>query len=455
MYAVNRCTRMVKFQVLLIHVGNMNNKGTEALLKSDISVIKEVFKEVDITVSTTDIKGVSRLDLPIKKVLPPIVDIPYERADYFAKRIGARRVSVTYRIFAVGSLVSIFFQVLISVFSAVLEKISLKGFYRAEVFESIKNADVIISCSDENFKETTSLLPLNIYWILTWWSMLFSRTWDVLIVKFFGKPIIMFPNSIGPFRTRLGRFLARLALDRMNGILVREPISYKIVSSLGVKSPKILTFDTALLTTTNDNVIFDRFPHPLVGVSPGFYVNSLSKKEVDRYIVGHARALDDAIEKHGFYVVFLPHYVSGFKYDDLEVCKAILWHMRNKERAVIYEADSVEVFKSVLSCMDLVISSKMHPAVLAISGCVPTLCIAYDQKQRGFFQCLGLEQYVFPIQEFSYGKLILKIKNIWFKKDEIRIMLKEKVTLLQQNVKEAIDYAFKSFIDIKSRVNTT
>lgn len=433
---------MDAFKVHIIHVGNMANKGTQALLKSDIYVLRNIVNgDVAFSVSTTDIEGVKRLNLPLNSVLPPMVDIPYEKADAFAKRFRFSRASFNYKVFAVGSLTFMLFQASMSAVSAVMVKWGLKGFYRSEVLEHMKNSDVVVSYSDENFKETASFLPLNVYWVLTWWSMLFSRTWDVLTAKFLGRRVVMFPNSVGPFRTRVGRLLAKLVLNRFDYILVREPISFEAINLLGIKSPKKLTSDTSLLLTGKDTMNLSSLPHPLIGVSPGFYAHSLSQKEVDRYIVGHAKALDDAIEKYGFSVVFLPHYVSGFRYDDLEVSRLILLQMKNKERAKIVELGSVEEFKSTLDCMDMVISSKMHPAVLATSGCVPTLCIAYDQKQSGFFKRLDLDDCVISIQEFSYERLFLKIEHVWSKRDEIRKMLKEKVPLLQNEVREAIKHA--------------
>ena len=60
----------------------MNNKGTQALLSSDVFVLKEIVKDdVYISVSTTDVEGVKRLGLPIDAVLPTIHDLPYEKAD--------------------------------------------------------------------------------------------------------------------------------------------------------------------------------------------------------------------------------------------------------------------------------------------------------------------------------------------------------------------------------------
>jgi polysaccharide pyruvyl transferase WcaK-like protein len=441
----------MSFKVHIIHVGNMANRGTQALLKSDVSVLRNILGvDTAISVSTTDIYGVRRMNLSLERVLPPVVDIPYERADFFAKKFGVERSSVTYKVFAVGFLLLMLFQAFLSVFSIALERVGLRGFYRYDVFRSLREADVVVSYSDENFKEAASFLPLNVYWVVTWWSMLFSRTWDVLCARFLGKCVVMFPNSVGPFRTWFGRFLARLVINRMDCVLIREPISYAVTNDLGVKARKILTADTTvLLERNNDNLCFEGFKRPLLGVSPGFYAHSLSRRDVEKYILDHAKALDTAVEKFGFYVVFLPHYVSGFAYDDLKVSRSIMRLMRYKDRAIVYEADSVEDYKSALDSMDLVISSKMHPAVLALSGCVPAICIAYDQKQTGFFQLLGLDDCVILIRDFSAENLFLKIDGVWRSREEIKNMLKEKIPLMRKNVVEAIAFALKPSIIAK------
>lgn len=446
LFALSLVYVMCALEVMIIHVGNMNNKGTQALLKSDIAVIKEIFNgKVHFSVSTTDVEGVRRLNLPLDAVLPPVVDIPYEKADFFARKFEYERGSGKYKIFALASLIFMSIQVILSIFSAVLVKIGLKGFYRSELLGCVKKCDMVVSYSDENFKEGASFLPLNVYWILTWWTMLTSKTWDVLVAKFYGKPVVMFPNSVGPFKTVIGRSLSRLALNSCSLIIVREPISNRIVQSLRVKTPKILTFDTTWLFGSATNTRFKDNSHPCIGVSPGIYSYVFSELEIERHVTSYAEALDKAIEKFGFSVVFLPHYVSGFRYDDLEISKMILQKMRNKNRARIVEVEKAEEFKSFLDKMDVVISSKMHPAVLALSGRVPTLCVAYDHKQIGLFESLDMNKCVIPLNELSSGRLFSKICYVWNNKERIRAELETRVPSIQKNIRETIKSALSQF----------
>ena len=429
----------------------MANKGTQALLISDISVIKDTNKgDISFSVSTTDIEGVNKLNLPLAAVLPPVIDIPYEKADYFAQKYGFTRESLRYKSFAIAGLILMPIQIILSIISVMLVKVGLKTFYRADVLERVKGCGVVISYSNDNFKEGVSLLPLSISWLITWWSMLISRTWEILVAKFLGKPVIVFPNSVGSFRTWIGRFLSRLALNHCDCILVREPLSYDIVKSLGIRTPRILTTDTTLLLDSCAFVKSDPrlkdYDSPAMGVCPGIYSRSLAKQEVNRYVLAHAKALDRAIEKHGFSVVLMSHYVSGFLYDDLEICKLILGKMKNAEKAKIINPSSVEEFKELINRMDMIISSKMHPSVFAVSAYVPTLNIAYDHKQTGFFASFGISDCVITINEVSYEKLSSKIDYVWNKKDDIRALLKARVPAAQKQLKKAIELALDPFV---------
>jgi colanic acid/amylovoran biosynthesis protein len=430
----------------------MDNKGSEVLLRSDIFVIKEIMKgEVHVSVSTVNVKGVKKLNLPLNAVLPQMVDVPYKTADLLARRARVNRNTYKYKAFAAASLIYMFIQTILSIASAVFAKLGLKAFYRREVLAHMKNSDLVISCSDENFKEAASLLPSNLYWILTWWTMLFSRVFEITVAKYVGTPVVVFPNSIGPFKTWVGRFLSRLALNSCEYVLAREPISYEMVNSLGIRSRKALTSDTALLFKTAKEAAPENLSHPVLGVCPGLYRFSLSDEQVRKYIMDHAMALDEAIERYGFSVVLSPHYVSHLEYGDTEVCRLILSKMKNRNKTRIVVADGVEEFKSLLDQMDMIITSKMHPGVMGVSGYVPTLFIAYDHKQTGLFRQLGMEDYTIPIAEVSCEKMLAKIDLMWKNREKIAALLQARIPVMQEDIKRSVERALALSIPLNDK----
>ena len=422
-------------KIHIIHAGIMDNKGTEALLLSDVKIIKDFCgNNVEVSVSTSDVENVKKYENVFNNICPPILDIPYQAADKLAHIAQYDRTKIKYKITAFACLLYMLLQTILSISSAILIKYNLKGHYRRDSIRRIKDSNLVISCSGENFKEGSSLLPFNLYWKISWWSMLFCRTWEVLIAKYFNKKVLLFPNSVGPFKTRIGTFLSELALNNFLIALIRDPISFEIVSSSFTVSNKILTGDTALLFQSQKNVTKPNVEH-IVGVNPGIYGHSLRSESVARYIDSHVEAIDFGIEKYGFQVVLLPHFVSGFKQDDMELCKQIFDKTKRKDNIKIYHAQSVDDFKSFLDSLDMLISSKMHPAILASSGFVPTISIAYDHKQTGFFRRLNLENCVIEIGKITSKELIEKIDYVWTNKERIRDILRSEIPLLQENIK--------------------
>lgn len=417
--------------VSIIHVGNMNNRGTQALISSDVHAIKTIFENSHITISTTDENGVYNLNLPVNTITSPIIDIPFEKADQLLRKQKEKSRGVKYMFISLFYFIFMFIQASLSIFSAIFLKIGLKPFFREKILHSLNESDVVISCSDENFKEGSYLLPYNISWALTWYSMIFSRTWDILMARFFHKRLIMFPNSVGPFRTFIGKFLSRISLSSCETVLIREPISLNIVKDMNVATNVILTSDSALLHQNKIELKETNNKPVTIGVSPGFYSNILTSEECNMYIKSHAEALDFLINRYDFNILLLPHNVSGFKYDDLDVSKRIYNLLQNNNKVRLIDSHSLDEFLMNLKCVDIHISSKLHPCIFAVSNYIPTISIAYDHKQVGFHQALNLDNFVINIRDLNSKILIEKIECLLDNYISIRNEVELRVTSLK------------------------
>jgi polysaccharide pyruvyl transferase WcaK-like protein len=431
---------LVESKIHIIHVGHMSNKGTQALLKSDDYALRDIVDgEVSLSVSTTDIEGVKHLKLPESTViLPTLIDLPYIVADNFAKRLGVSRKSIQYKILSLYALFLMFLETALLVPSVLLVRLGLPSLYKKDVLSRMARSDVVVSCSDENFKETASMLPLNIYWAITWWSMLFERMIEVTVAKYLRKPLVMFPNSVGPFRTRLGLLMSKLALNNFDAIIVRDSVSFNSMKKLGVVPGMTLTSDAALLFSADSRVPVRKFGSPSVGVSIGVYSQSLSEKDFEKFLSENARALDKIVELYDFDVCFFPHFLTGFENDDFEVSNLVKGKMKNSDRARVFKIDSLDEFKLCLEQMELLISSKMHPMVLATSGYVPTVCIAYDHKQTGFLRDLGLTEYLIDLKDVDSEAIVSRVGKVIENRAEIVALLKDKIPVLQNEVKSAM-----------------
>jgi polysaccharide pyruvyl transferase WcaK-like protein len=119
--------------------------------------------------------------------------------------------------------------------------------------------------------------------------------------------------------------------------------------------------------------------------------------------------------------------------------------MKNKGRTQILLARNVSEFKNYLDQMDMVISSKMHPAILACTGYVPTLCIAYDHKQTAFYQNLGMPDFVLNIRLVTYERLLAKIAFAWEHRTLFQDTLRTKIPKWQSHVYAHIENLVNSY----------
>jgi polysaccharide pyruvyl transferase WcaK-like protein len=140
--------------------------------------------------------------------------------------------------------------------------------------------------------------------------------------------------------------------------------------------------------------------------------------------------------------------VSGFENDDLEISKSIMSKMRHKDRTELITAATVGEFKFLLEQTDMIISSKMHPAVLGVSGFVPVLCIAYDHKQTSFFERLGMKDCLVDIRQISRKELASKMDYVWKQRERLKDELREKIPLWQKHVRATISRAITTYLDI-------
>lgn len=432
----------------IIHVGSTTNKGTYVLLKTEILELAKLYKNAEISVSTSDIDALRQLE-PDLRICPPLVDIPYERADLEVKRRNCGREGLIYKFYLFVYTLLMFLQVFFSIISSALIKVNLKPMYRSETIRHLNESDLIISTADENFKEGSLYLPFNVEWKLAWWSMLFSRMWDIIIAKkVFKKSIVVFPNSVGPFRTRLGRFMARIALNNVDFLMLREPYSCSFLRDLKVKTRTLTTSDIAILFKSNERKYIQGLLKPVIGVFPGLYAASFSEDKQREYVLAHSKVMDYMVEKYDVNIVFLPHEISGLKHDDWFFCKIILQHMTHKDKARIISAKTLDEFKAYIGELDMIISSRMHPTVLACSDNVPALVIAYDHKQTGFSNQLGLDNYTIDINQVSFEKLLLKIVLVWDNREKIRRQLALVIPVLQDDVRTEIQKVCLRFLPL-------
>ena len=141
-------------RIHVIHVGSVTNKGTYALLKSELMELKSIYKGAQISVSTSDVDTLRQLE-PDLEICLPLVDIPYERADIEARRNNRDRGTLAYKLYLLIFTTLMFLQPILSIIASALIRFDLPT-YRSVSIRRFFESDLIVSTADENFKEGSS-----------------------------------------------------------------------------------------------------------------------------------------------------------------------------------------------------------------------------------------------------------------------------------------------------------
>ena len=121
------------------------------------------------------------------------------------------------------------------------------------------------------------------------------------------------------------------------------------------------------------------------------------QEQCNRMIDMVANALNALSAQTGAFFVFLPTYNVKHE-NDAVICQRTMQKMPASNAAIIDIADP-QLYQAVLGNMRLMLTARMHPAILAAGMGVPAIGLAYNQKFKGFFSLLECEDAVIPLDD--------------------------------------------------------
>lgn len=244
-----------------------------------------------------------------------------------------------------------------------------------------------------------------------WYQLFYMR-----LAKRLGIPVIMMPNSYGPFEGWNVKPQIRKVLGENAFVTARERISAGAMGRLLGRdvpvSPDLAYYLEAGDRDVVRDVARDRFGVPLGGeracvaitVRPyRFPGHSDSHRLYSEYIDAVA-AVARHIENRGMYPVFVTHVAgpSAHENDSLAIADVVA-----KLGTLDYgwidwpEADCRDI-KALYGCFDYLIGTRFHSVIFAQGFNVPSLAIAYGgNKSTGIMRDIGLGDLVVPIEDVS------------------------------------------------------
>lgn len=268
------------------------------------------------------------------------------------------------------------------------------------------------------------------------------------LVQMFKVPLILGPQTYGPFLEQSVKAKAKIVIDRAVKVISRDQESEKYLSEFCDK-PVIVATDLAFaLPYSKDNTAHDKIR---VGINPsGLLVKS--KTEHTDLKTGLTTDYDTYIQKlistlalDGQYEIHLIPHVGNDAVKQYSGMPGVIAHTEFKT--------PIEA-KNCIASMDVFIGARMHATIGAFSAGVATIPTAYSRKFSGLFRNIGynhvLDLTVLETDEALQKTLdmIDSYKELQQEVEQCMVVIQDKLEILRSCLSDTIHMCLK-----KSNVN--
>lgn len=221
-----------------------------------------------------------------------------------------------------------------------------------------------------------------------------------------GVPLLLSPQTIGPFERQPHTALAAWAMNRSHLVVARDPTSFEVAGRMAPRAKRLQAVDVAfaLPYTPRERGAAGKIE---VGVNvSGLLFNGgysganefgmqVDYAEYSRQLI---RAL---IARPGVSVKLVPHVNSDAvpQDDDGRVSARLAQEFPEVECVGPFASPSDA--KSYISGLDFLVAGRMHACIAAFSSGVPVVPVAYSRKFSGLFDGVLKYPHIVPVKGLS------------------------------------------------------
>jgi polysaccharide pyruvyl transferase CsaB len=235
------------------------------------------------------------------------------------------------------------------------------------------------------------------------WRNLVRLLDEIWIAKLFGRKTMLYAIGVGPFKSRLGKWLIGRSVDMCDLITVRSERCAALLHEIGIAPERIhLVADPAFLLAPKapqDPELATLFAG---GKKIGFYPTFalLLGFPDDSHLRRLAAALDRLVETQGVEIVAMPMSVLSDGFDDVRVAKLIRAAMKHPEALAVYEKRlTASELKWVSAQAMLNITVRLHAMIFSLGCDVPVVAVNYEPKVANVFAAFGAPEYLVDIDD--------------------------------------------------------
>lgn len=376
------------------------NMGDAAILRGEIKILKKVFgphTEFVIYDSQPEISKKYYPDLNFRKMIFLTLPLSLRRIPY----LGNFLVYISILFYCIAALMLRFNMEFLAKLLAPQAVLNALNDYRS--------SDLVVSTGGTILVENYDLKP---------------RWFDFFLTLILDRPLVLFTQSLGPFRKPANKFLAKLIFNRAVLIFLRDARSKKHLIDIGIKSSKMFVCADAAFAFVDPKSLLERMRRPFnfaENIKIAISVREWSHfKKIDP-AMGRRRYIESIKDLCAFlttsfkaHITFLStcQGIPEYWTDDAKFAAEIINSLPDDVRSHVdlnSEFHNPQEMIELLKKYDVTLSTRLHMGILSFCAGTPSMLIAYEFKSKELFKRLNLSNFSLDIEDLDSEKLIESI----------------------------------------------
>jgi colanic acid/amylovoran biosynthesis protein len=275
-----------------------------------------------------------------------------------------------------------------------------------------------------------------------------------LLVLLLKKPLVLLPQTIGPFKGRLAKAVARYILCRAHTVYSRDYQSVEVLRALGCCDNVRPQFCYDMGFVVEARIRKERIPLSLTRLDPATSLVGLNVSGL-LYIGGYTRKnmfglgsdyralvhglIESLVQTQNAHILLLPHVFGGGgnEESDVTACDDVLRDAERRFKGHLHRTEGrydQHELKALIGRCDFFLGSRMHACIAALSQCVPAMGLAYSDKFLGVFKSIGMEDLVIDLRGRDQDFVIELVDQAYRRRAEVRAQLELRMPSVQAAV---------------------
>jgi colanic acid/amylovoran biosynthesis protein len=261
-----------------------------------------------------------------------------------------------------------------------------------------------------------------------------------------GVPVVLFSQSIGPFRSSLARSIVARELRHSRLVIVREELSLSLSRAMGL-SPELCDDVAFALEPGTPPPTAPDVPHGTVGVTVMSSLPGVDEAGHRRYVDQLRAGLADALGAAARPVAVISQVSAHAGDDDVAEGRRLCARLTEAgldARFVDLGDASDEELSAFYGRLDLVVASRLHSGILALCAGTPIVALSYLPKTDGVLARVGMGRWVLPAAGLEAAALASTLSAALAETESLRRDIQGRLPALRASARRAVELTLEA-----------